>query len=465
MRHELNIRPEPFEFQTDIDETEAPFGEFETLDVALPGRTLSYTTRDVIDQRISVPAQHSLVRLSKNPTTSADAVALLAEVKAGRLGGIFCVNWQKPAQRAIRIGKSWWTVIPPGEDAVLMLDPDDPLGGQPLIAFRRELDPDCGLLKGERRFSPSVSRLDAALLKAWANYKVWRGQELTPLEPRCGVPKGVLQALKSRKSSRSQPEMYEGWLEEGSHTVEPKLCLFQNVSSDEGLLFKNQASRWAHKIGALAIPNLDRPSSHPEVGPTPYNTGKNIMSVFDVAYSILEDTPIKEVHIFGHMYPEGLIGHKGNFTGLYRRDPVIVRQRNCSPSGCRVEEKSVEVNRDAGGRVVADIQPLTRQERTKGEYPFAEDVVFVLHGCNTATGNENFARTLYEKLSILQDPKVYGHHTGVCAGQDGCWREYSYRSKTGELRSKTIQPFYQGHGLCSKAVEIAKNEGRCTCCP
>ena len=135
-------------------------------------RVLTYSTRDVIDNRISIPAQHSLVRLSKNAATSGDAVGILEEIKAGRLGGIFCVNWKTPAQRALRIGHSWWTVIPKSEDAVLMLDPDNPLRGQPLIAFRRELDPDCGLLQGEKRFAASPARLDAALLKAWASYKL-----------------------------------------------------------------------------------------------------------------------------------------------------------------------------------------------------------------------------------------------------------------------------------------------------
>ena len=133
---------------------------------------LTYSTKDVIDNRISVPAQHSLVRLSKNPATSVDAVGMLDEIKAGRLAGIFCVNWKTPAQRALRIGHSWWTVIPKSEDAVVMLDADNPLNGPPLIAFRRELDPDCGLLQGEKRFSASPARLDAALLKAWASYKL-----------------------------------------------------------------------------------------------------------------------------------------------------------------------------------------------------------------------------------------------------------------------------------------------------
>ncbi len=146
-------------------------------------RVLTYSTKDVIDKRISIPAQHSLVRLSKNPATNADAVGMLEEVKVGRLAGIYCVNWEKAAQRALKLGKNWWTVIPQSEDSVLMLDPDNLTRGQPMIAFRRELDPDCGLLKGEKRFAPSPARLDAALLKSWASYQRMRAGEFARCEP------------------------------------------------------------------------------------------------------------------------------------------------------------------------------------------------------------------------------------------------------------------------------------------
>ena len=179
MRYDFSMQPEALEPEWEFDETEAPVGEFETLNA---GRVLTYTARDVIDKRISIPAQHSLVRLSKNPVTSEDAVGLLDEIKAGRLGGIYCVNWQKPAQRALRFGKSWWTMIPSGEDAVVVLDPDNPAGGQPLIAFRRELDPDCGLRSGEKRFARSPLRLDAALRKAWSTYQLLRGRRLARCE-------------------------------------------------------------------------------------------------------------------------------------------------------------------------------------------------------------------------------------------------------------------------------------------
>jgi hypothetical protein len=76
-------------------------------------RVLTYWTKDVIDKRISVPAQHSLVRLSKNPATNAEAVGLLEEVKAGRLAAIYCVNWQKPAQRALVAAQERGSATPP----------------------------------------------------------------------------------------------------------------------------------------------------------------------------------------------------------------------------------------------------------------------------------------------------------------------------------------------------------------
>ena len=141
-------------------------------------RILTYTTKDVIDNRISIPAQHSLVRLSKNPATNADAIGILEEIKAGKLGGIYCVNWKIPAQRALKFGKTWWTVIPQGEDAILMLDPDNPLIGQPIIVLRRELDPNCGLLQNEKKFMASPQRIDAALLKSWGSYKLWRSGQI-----------------------------------------------------------------------------------------------------------------------------------------------------------------------------------------------------------------------------------------------------------------------------------------------
>lgn len=87
-------------FDTGLSDEELLAGINQGITSVSP-RVLSYS--EVIDNRISVPAQHSLVRLSKNPATSADAVAMLKEIKAGRLSGIYCVNWQKPAQCAMPV--------------------------------------------------------------------------------------------------------------------------------------------------------------------------------------------------------------------------------------------------------------------------------------------------------------------------------------------------------------------------
>lgn len=201
--HESALKPEPIKrpmefdgfqtkevkeltFRTYTPSVVQPLPSFVQPIPAYTPRVLTYSQKDVIDKRISVPAQHSLVRLSKNPTTSADAVGMLEEVKAGRLAGIYCVNWQLPAKRAERLGKTWWTVIPEGEDAVLMVDPDELWGGKPMMAFRRRLDPDCGLLRSETRFAATPSKLDAALLRVWQTYLLFRKGKIDcfPLDTR-----------------------------------------------------------------------------------------------------------------------------------------------------------------------------------------------------------------------------------------------------------------------------------------
>ena len=53
-----------------------------------------------------------------------------------------------------------------------------------MIAFRRNLDPDCGLLSGESRFAASPSRLDAALRRTWGTYQRMRAGQLA----RCPFP-------------------------------------------------------------------------------------------------------------------------------------------------------------------------------------------------------------------------------------------------------------------------------------
>jgi hypothetical protein len=104
-------------------------------------------------ERIDVDAQRSLMRLSKNPATEPDAVFLNDSVRNGTLVGIFAEDQRAPALRALKLTGGWWKLIPAGQDAVIVLDPEN-LGpmGKPLIAFRRTL-------------RPYPARIDAALVR------------------------------------------------------------------------------------------------------------------------------------------------------------------------------------------------------------------------------------------------------------------------------------------------------------
>lgn len=103
----------------------------------------------VIDPRIDVHAQFALLRMSKNPSTAADASAMLAAVKGGQLGGIYKEDQQVPALIARKAGSGWWQILPPGEDAALVLEV-----APPIIVFR-----------DQARSNPT--RLDPALIKAF----------------------------------------------------------------------------------------------------------------------------------------------------------------------------------------------------------------------------------------------------------------------------------------------------------
>ncbi|HEV2148439.1 MAG TPA: hypothetical protein VGR37_13640 [Longimicrobiaceae bacterium] len=130
----------------------------------------------VIDSRIDVHAQYALLRMAKGaPAARGDGAGMLAAVKAGRLAGIYKEDQQVPAVRARALGMGWWQLVPGGEDAVLVLDPGDPGGGPPLIAFRDRVRSD-------------PTRLDAALRRAWGSFLKLRAS--TPAIGRCPVPGG-----------------------------------------------------------------------------------------------------------------------------------------------------------------------------------------------------------------------------------------------------------------------------------
>lgn len=117
----------------------------------LEGEVLA--AKQVIDSRIDVHAQYSLMRMSKNPATSADASAILAAVKGGRIGGIYKEDQQVPTLLAKSLSRGWWEVIPKHADAAIVQNPKN-RSAPPIVVFRSSIRQD-------------ASRLDKALQRAW----------------------------------------------------------------------------------------------------------------------------------------------------------------------------------------------------------------------------------------------------------------------------------------------------------
>jgi hypothetical protein len=118
-----------------------------------PRPAAAYTVCDFIDPRIDVAAQYALFGLLSGPGRAV-ALAMLAAVKAGTLGGIFQEDQQAPALRARGLGTNWWTLIPKGAGAFCAP------GTPPLISFRKSL----------------------------ANNRAALGAALLAVFPGCGVP-------------------------------------------------------------------------------------------------------------------------------------------------------------------------------------------------------------------------------------------------------------------------------------
>jgi hypothetical protein len=200
-------------------------------------------------------------------------------------------------------------------------------------------------------------------------------------------------------------------------TVRPRLCFFQNHSnSSHRNHFQCGALRQARRIGAIGSPETG--NCRRRVGATPYDTGADIIAAITAAHQCLGERAVDVVHIFSHGFPSGIPGTTMGSAGLYQNSYPYVQ-------------------RSDGGRTVADVPTA----------PLANNVVFVLHGCNMAAGADNIARSLYEHLAAsLSNPKVYGHHNSGCASRDNSWREYSNRHPTG--RNLRSNPIYSSVGCC-----------------
>lgn len=402
MKDELNFEVEPFAFEWDSSEgeLEVPGGSRKT--------PVPVTTSSVIDTRIDVHAQYAVLRLSKGDAGArADAAGMLGAVKSGALGGIYKEDEQVPALRAKRQGRGWWQVIPRGEDAHLFAAPPE----SPLIVFRDQV-------------RSNAARLDPALRKAWARLAP---KPTRPPEPRgCPVSRAVLAAVSEAGAALPSMRATARALRDAK-TPEPKLCFFQNTTRENAVeLFRQNARNWARVISAIAEPGTPDQSCG-LVGATPFHTGADIIRHIEATPACVGSRIVSEVHIFSHSFPEGIIG-TGDWDGLYLSDPVNYFDFNLK------KRTDAAVNRGAGGRVVTDVRAST----------LTPDVIFIFHGCSTAKGDKNLARGLFEHLAkSLDNPRVFGHPHGACAGQRKHWREYSKASPAGEKTHTTI-PFYGG---------------------
>jgi V8-like Glu-specific endopeptidase len=132
----------------------------------------SFSNYDVIDPRIDVAAQKALITMKGNPSTSAAAASILAEVKGGRLAGIYGDDLRAAAQLAARIGTVRWKLVPSGRDSALIQTASVPPAA-PTIIFR-------SLIRSEPK------RLIAAVLNTWRRSRVWAGDPVLMRDGRTG---------------------------------------------------------------------------------------------------------------------------------------------------------------------------------------------------------------------------------------------------------------------------------------
>jgi hypothetical protein len=244
--------------------------------------------------------------------------------------------------------------------------------------------------------------------------------------PARGAPAGQRRAEDNSCGVPTRPASRELELElelEGSGTrravtVRPRLCLFQNHStSTHRNHFQCGATRQARRIAAIASPRAG--TCVRRVGATPYDTGADIIAAIAAARQCLGDRAVDAVHVFSHGFRSGITGTTSGSEGLYQDAYPVV-------------------DRADGGRTVSDV-PVAA---------LANNVRFVLHGCNIGSGTDNFARSLYQHLAgTLSNPRVYAHRSGGCAGRNRSWREYSNAHPTG--RNLSTLADIASTGCCS----------------
>jgi hypothetical protein len=118
----------------------------------VPGEYCVWKTSDIIDARIDIGAQYSLMRkMGDGPPVSRDASAMIGAIKSGELAGILLPPRQAVSERGQRMSppRGYWQLIPSGQDSICL---KEPAGEPPMIVYREKMTPD---------------RIDRALSDAW----------------------------------------------------------------------------------------------------------------------------------------------------------------------------------------------------------------------------------------------------------------------------------------------------------
>jgi hypothetical protein len=143
---------------------------------AVDSPTVADDSDNIVDPRIDVRAQFALLRLFKGPPDEAAiARGLFADIKNGRMQGIFGDDLKASVDIARARQTVRWELVPSGQDAVRI---DDGGPGAPVVVFRES--------------AGSAPRLDTALL-AVGNAAPITGGLPAPLPP--GPLAGILGPL------------------------------------------------------------------------------------------------------------------------------------------------------------------------------------------------------------------------------------------------------------------------------
>ena len=131
---------------------------------SLRGTTADPLTNEVIHKNIDVHIQYALQSLSKgNSDQHSVAHAMLKDVKSGKLDGAYLEDQGEPAKRAQALDTWWGTLIPKGQDAILLMGVKS--GQDPIIVLDKEI-------------RKNIPRRDDAVYNMYKLFESWKKGEL-----------------------------------------------------------------------------------------------------------------------------------------------------------------------------------------------------------------------------------------------------------------------------------------------